>query len=169
LFWGKQWKTGYWLVRFEMFLLLLDESGALARGLRETFPRRLSIERNNAELWLGTWEIRKAHWKIFNMYSMYMVYIFIYYYCHSYHLVCAYYSIYLSIYLSVCLSIYLSIIEYGIQLWSFPPKKSEFFPSGHVTASSVPRCGRAHSSTNGFGASHGHHFFGTPGGFGDFA
>ena len=44
-----------------MFLLLLDESGALARGLQETFPRRLSIERNNAELWLGTWEIRKAH------------------------------------------------------------------------------------------------------------
>ena len=66
-----------------------------------------------------------------------------------YHILCAYYSYNIYIYHWIWNSIVIISTE-----------KSEFFPSGHVTASSVPRCWRAHNSTNGFGASHGHHFFG---------
>lgn len=121
---------------------------------RMRFGRRLSIERNNAELWLGTWEIRKAHWKVLYIYvCIWYIYIF-------YFLLLSFFSVFIS-YIMRIIIIHIYIYHW---IWNsnviISTENIWVFPSGHVTASSVPRCWRAHNSTNGFGASHGHHFFG---------
>ena len=85
--------------------------------------RRLSIERNNAELWLGTWEIRKAHWNIL------CIYIYIYWCTDLFYMRIGY------IYNHIYIYIYHWILNSNVAIST---EQSEVFPSGYVV-SSIPQ------------------------------